>query len=447
MKTSGGEYMKKNLFVFALSAVIIGGIDVYFFENIVFANEMEETSEKEKNPIDLKKNKDSLPEEGEENDDSLQWENQSEEKQLESGEKEIGAESEEARGDETQPEIIGMNHLLIPQKLQVVIDPWEMDGKSQIYSEEYAIKNTGETSGTLILSDLACQIAEGSGVEIKDDPKGIHDDGNKSAYIEIVFGDRDKVILSQEGAVYKAELKPEEELTLRFSGEVNENAEESWRNGDVALKVTYAWEPEELAVDTGEEEEPVSRESQETDTVTEEKEKPEVLELELTEPEDFTLDFWEADENGDIHSPLYKVKNSGGTAGIFALSELVCRSGEESGIVVMTEKEKPQEAEGRFLYMELVPEPKEQGNAEETEETYLLLPEIAEENPEASDYKKELNPGEEFTFRLRGKLYGVKPEEIKKGDIVVTAVCSLKPEEEIPGQDSAQDGLQGVEPE
>lgn len=438
--------MKKKMLAFALSVMIIGGIDSCSFENIVFANEMEAASEKEENPVDLKKNKDSQPKEGEEDGDSLQWENRSEEKQLENGAEEIETESEKAKKDEAQREITGMNHLLIPQKLQVVIDPWEMDGKGQIYSEEYVIKNTGETPGTLILSDLACQIDEESGVEIKDDPKGIHDDGNKSAYIEIVFGDRDKVILSKEGAVYKAELKPEEELTLRFSGEVNENAEKSWRNGDIALKATYAWEPDEPAEGTGEEES-ASREAQETDTVAEEKEEPEALELELAEPEDFILDSWETDGQGSICSPLYKVKNAGGTAGIFALSGLVCRSGEESGIVVVTEKEKPQEAEGRFLYMELVPEPGEQGNAEETEETYLLLPEIAEENPEASDYKKELNPGEEFTFRLRGKLYGVKPEEIKKGDIVVTAMCSLKPEEEITGQDSAQDGLQGVEPE
>lgn len=35
-----------------------------------------------------------------------------------------------------------LKNLQIPQKLDVVIDPWEMDQKGQVYSEQYNISNT-----------------------------------------------------------------------------------------------------------------------------------------------------------------------------------------------------------------------------------------------------------------------------------------------------------------
>lgn len=334
--------------------------------------------------------------------------------------------TEESEKSETPPEIASVNHLLIPQRLQLVVDPWEMDGKGQIYSEQYTIKNTGETPGTLMLSGLACQTGEESGVSVKDNPNGLHDDKNKSVYMEIMFGNNEKVILSQEEVSYETEMKPGEELTLSFSGEVNENAANSWKDGDIGVKVVYSWEPKETVVD--EENETVSQETQEGDAALEEKEEleePEVIDLKEEEPEEFIVDSWKIDEQGNIWSPLYKLTNTGEETEIFALSELVCKPAEQSGIVVQTEKEKLRDGDGRFVYMELIPEPEEQKEKpEEEKERYVLLPQLDEEKPEASEYKIELKTGEERTFRLMGELQGIMPEELKKGDIAVTAIIS-----------------------
>lgn len=39
--------------------------------------------------------------------------------------------------------------LVIPQKLELIIDSFEIDGKTQVYSEKYDIKNAGKTIGVL----------------------------------------------------------------------------------------------------------------------------------------------------------------------------------------------------------------------------------------------------------------------------------------------------------
>lgn len=130
-----------------------------------------------------------------------------------------------------------------------MIDPWEMDGQGQIYSERYVIKNTGKTEGTLTLSGLACKTGGNSNVVVKDQAQGLHDEEEKSVYMEMLFGDDDKlerVVLSKRKSVYKVKIKPGEELPFIFSGEVNENASEGWKDGDLDVTVTYSWKPEEL---------------------------------------------------------------------------------------------------------------------------------------------------------------------------------------------------------
>ena len=64
----------------------------------------------------------------------------------------------------------GLKQLWIPQKLGVVIDPWEMDGKGQIYSEEFMIRNTGDNPGVLTLSNLSVNTQENSGIIVRSAP-------------------------------------------------------------------------------------------------------------------------------------------------------------------------------------------------------------------------------------------------------------------------------------
>lgn len=138
-----------------------------------------------------------------------------------------------------------MKNLQIPQKLEIVIDPWKMDGKGQIYSEKYVIRNEGNTAGTLTLSNLACKSQEPGKVIVKSDNCGLHDNEDKALYMEMWFGNDNPIVLSEQGTEYQAVLQPGEELTVCFAGEVNEYAAENWKNDDVRVSVVYSWDTEE----------------------------------------------------------------------------------------------------------------------------------------------------------------------------------------------------------
>lgn len=149
--------------------------------------------------------------------------------------------------DEENKEIVksedtGLRQLQIPQKLEVVIDPWEMDGRSQIYSEQYVIRNDGKEPGILTLSNLACRVSEQSRAVVTTNRSGLHDGDEKLIYMQMKFGNGDQIDLSEDGSSYQVELQPEEELSVCFEGEVNENASESWQDGDVTVTVVYSWD-------------------------------------------------------------------------------------------------------------------------------------------------------------------------------------------------------------
>lgn len=155
---------------------------------------------------------------------------------------------QKAADKKTAPqETSALKNLQIPQKLDVVIDPWEIDKKGQVYSEQYTISNTGDIPGILTLSNLACRPREKSGVIIRTDKEGLHDSGDKAIYMEMLFGNGEQIIFSQENSQYQKELMPGEELSIRFAGEVNENAFGKWENNDIAVSVVYSWEMEESA--------------------------------------------------------------------------------------------------------------------------------------------------------------------------------------------------------
>ncbi len=448
--------------------------------------------------------------------------------------------SRRAADEKSAPqESSGLKNLQIPQKLDVVIDPWEMDKKGQVYSEQYTISNTGDRPGILTLSNLTCRPREQSGVIVRTDKEGLHDSGDKAIYMEMLFGNGEQIIFSQESSQYQKELKPGEELSIRFAGEVNENAFGKWENNDVAVSVVYSWEMEEAAdigaenreeeisndaekieekiqkdlegegleeekQDDGNSEEPgkadlnpevpgADAEAGESEApqpgAGEENEKQPIDENETQEPPldanevqespsdiseaqggssnvnkgvgteqagipnnvenglptdnsaagmqesqtsennptlseqkkheikninllsqqvDVSIDSWKTDEKGQIVSPEYLLHNTGNTAGIWTLSEIVCEPLEQSEVVIQKNKNDLHNGEGKAVYMELV-----LGNGEK-----IIL------SQEKSQYKVELKPGEELSVRFVGEMNGDLFETRENGEIAVKAVCT-----------------------
>lgn len=169
--------------------------------------------------------------------------------------------------------------LQLPEKLQIVIDPWEIDGEGQIHSEPFVVKNIGNASGTLTLTFI-CRMDEKDGVNMKETREGLHDSNQKLIYMKVALGNGEEAAFTREGAQCQAQLQPDEELSLRFEGEVNENAEEPWESGDIEIEGMYIWEKED--------EEYASEE----DTLSEETDEEAVGEEEISpmEPETETPD-------------------------------------------------------------------------------------------------------------------------------------------------------------
>lgn len=359
--------------------------------------------------------------------------------------------NEEKIKENVEPDDTGLKQLRIPQKLDVIIDPWEMDGKGQIYSEQYVIRNDGEAPGILTLSNLACKVSEQSGAMVTTNREGLHDGDEKLIYMLMIFGNGDQVDLSEDGSTYHVELQPGEELSIGFEGEVNEYASEGWQDGDVVVTVAYSWDmkqtfdaivkKEEVSQDIKSEnnveetkelqegEEATKNkeimkngetiQSQEEDEKTEEKDFFKVIELKEFKPIEFVIDKWESDEDGNFSSGQCLVKNEGEIEGVFVLSNLLYTDEEQNGIDVLRGEE-VNGSERKPFHMELVLE-----NGEKIDITQKVL----EENLEERGCKVILKPGEEFKFKFAGVLDDVALEEFKKGNIILKVIGSWNREE------------------
>lgn len=338
----------------------------------------------------------------------------------------------------------GMESLQVPQRLEVVIDPWEMDGKSQIYSDQYAIRNIGETAGVLTLLRLTCKSQEKSSAIVRTDKNGLHDNEEKAVYMEMIFGNGDSVVLSEKESEYRAELKPGEELVLWFTGEVNEYADTGWEDGDITVGVVYSWDEgaiedalneealnpisdiddnsineagdgceDETAVEIIAEEEKIPRfdEYAYEQKIESEEKVIKIIDLQTIQKSKMVIDTWEMEENNQgnrIVSEEYILRNTGEMAGTLTLSNLRCESKELSGLTIRTDKDGLYESEDDAICIEM----------ELGDEERMIL------SQESSEYQVELKPGEEVSIQFTGEINKSMPKGLDEGSVEVTAVCS-----------------------
>lgn len=374
-----------------------------------------------------------------------------------------------------------MKKLQIPQKLDVVIDPWDLDEKGQIYSEQYAIKNTGEMTGILTLSQLTCRPQDGSHVIIRTAKEGLHDNKEKSLYMEMIFGDGEQIVLSEDAAEYQTELKPGEELSFCFSGEVNEYVDDEWEKGDIKVGAVYSWEIQTLSernetdevtgtdevigidevtgivspetsindVENGESdnsltEETVSEADDPDNTIEAENndesiQNPEVDTENIPSLEEIAGAIWETEGNDDTEDTVrmvdlsmiqkarmhidswkfgeggngfpiayaeYVMQNTGDQTGILMLSELDCRIQELSESKETMDREEVSDSLKKCIYIELL---------SENEKVVL--------SQNDSDYKVQLEPGENITMRFAGEVNEDIAEVWNTGAFEVSALC------------------------
>lgn len=129
--------------------------------------------------------------------------------------------------------------LQVPQKFEIMLNPWEMDGQEQIFSAEYTIKNVSGERGTLKLTGIA--VGSEEDIVVQSDSDDIHDGNDQNIWIAMVINGEDTIALSPDGTDYETVLEADAGVTLTFTGAMNENAVKGWRDSDVEVSVVYDW--------------------------------------------------------------------------------------------------------------------------------------------------------------------------------------------------------------
>lgn len=128
--------------------------------------------------------------------------------------------------------------LQVPDNLDFVIDPWNMSGRGQIYSERFTIKNCGDEACSLFLQGMAS--APLNSVLFVEDVGEIYTQDTANVYLETVFENGDTLILSTEGREYTVTLEPGCELVFWLAGAVNEKASGNWGDKAVSVILRYS---------------------------------------------------------------------------------------------------------------------------------------------------------------------------------------------------------------
>lgn len=138
-------------------------------------------------------------------------------------------------------------NVCVPTSVDFTIDPFELAGRGQIYSDIPPIVNCGDTDVLLTFTDISVRFADGTDFE----PMALPFDGDngfggrKSIYLAIDYDRGDDVyfvLTDTEPAlppILLAAGSDENICALRVSGSVNPYPAEEWREGDVHIRLIY----------------------------------------------------------------------------------------------------------------------------------------------------------------------------------------------------------------
>ncbi len=163
----------------------------------------------------------------------------------------------------TEPAEEPVLNVLVPVDIDFTIDPFELSGRGQVYSEPVEFVNYGDTNVTLSLADLTVTFADGGDFEAVPAPFGDEYVSDKKAIciiLNVEAGSSASVPITGEdygpvefelGAYGSGERNW---CTLSVSGAANPYPAEKWEHGDVKISLTYQMAPIAEPIEEEEEE-------------------------------------------------------------------------------------------------------------------------------------------------------------------------------------------------
>lgn len=140
----------------------------------------------------------------------------------------------------------------LPGETPFVIDPYEQEGKGQLYSDEFVIENHGSSDVRLIFTSIGVAF-HGQGEFV---PLAIPFDETvasraKDIYMTMRFPDRDAAVIvitdvTRSDApqfILEAAGQERSRLVFQYTGNINHAPELPWKAGDVRVEFQYRLEP------------------------------------------------------------------------------------------------------------------------------------------------------------------------------------------------------------
>jgi hypothetical protein len=145
----------------------------------------------------------------------------------------------------------GLLDVVLPVTVSMTIDPYEINGRGQIFSDTYKFENLGNTDVKLTFTDMKVTFPNEKDFEALAQPFDIESKSDlKAIYMVMNFGRDDipPVVLTdeeREGQISipmpssKTDTDDNSFFSISFSGNLNENPALCWRNGDVKINIQY----------------------------------------------------------------------------------------------------------------------------------------------------------------------------------------------------------------
>jgi hypothetical protein len=160
------------------------------------------------------------------------------------------AASEDLEPAEEEPVIISVK---VPENLNFHIDPYNLAGRGQIYSDAKTIRNNGDTDIRITFTDFDVRFSNEEDFDPLTEPFDMPFDeaqryNRKAIYITLDFGRSDMepvVITGWDGEQPSVILSAEEVdsansfVNLTLGGNLNPGPLNYWKNGDVSISIDY----------------------------------------------------------------------------------------------------------------------------------------------------------------------------------------------------------------
>lgn len=139
------------------------------------------------------------------------------------------------------PDALKIITLRVPRNLNFVIDPWEINGKGSIWSQEYVFSNNGKAPVELKMRDIKCSAREGifcAGSQVS--PEEVIGASGKAVQMKLELSNGEVIYVTEDGGSYETIVDAGESFTLTVIGIISDEAKEQWQDGDLSLSLSYA---------------------------------------------------------------------------------------------------------------------------------------------------------------------------------------------------------------